>query len=366
MSLRGLSSIWLRLRTIFTTITWDLWLCFSDGLRSAVYLCLAEWYGVGRWNVDHLPFGLILKCTHERPPTLEASNISFVRKNTSIPVPEVLDTIPPRPGNSDGLIIMKTIGGITLQEWLSPRVTFPPEFHHHIDLLVNGDGTQIDELRTILRGFEPTVDLSDSSELISDLRRALFELRAITPPPSGQVSSANGASFITLRFSNRDILQPFENIGAFHEMLLQSCVIHRRMPRLRKMAKPLYARRHRLCFSHLDLSTGNILVKDGRLAGIIDWETAGWFPEYCEYTMLQIRSISHVKGLRIFWDAVGVFDHEQYRDELYLERALYRSTGDTALVPGIIPDDPIDLLELLVAVRAVGINRLRTRYLPYP
>ncbi|PBK65507.1 hypothetical protein ARMSODRAFT_436833 [Armillaria solidipes] len=340
--LRGPSSIWLRLRTAFTTITWDLWLCFPDRLRSAVYLHLAEWYGVGRWNIDHLPFGLILKHTHERSPTLETSNISFVRKNTSIPVPEVLDTIPPRPGHPGGLIIMKAIEGITLHEWLCPRVTFPPEFHHYFDLLVNGDGTRTDELRTILQGFEPIADLSDSSELISDLRRALLELRAITPPPSGQVSGANGAPFITLRFSNRDILQPFENIGAFHEMLLQSCSIRSRLPRLRTVAKPVYARRHRLCFSHLDLSTSNILVKDGRLAGIVDWETAGWFPEYCEYTTLQIRNISHVKGLRIFWDAVGVFDHEQYRDELYVERVLFRSTGDTALVPGIIPDDPID------------------------
>ncbi|KAG7441111.1 uncharacterized protein BT62DRAFT_937354 [Guyanagaster necrorhizus] len=236
----------------------------------------------------------------------------------------------------------ETIEGITLHEWLSPRVTFPPEFHYYLDLLMNGDGTRIDDLRTILLGFEPTVDLSDSSELISDLKHALLELRAIPSPPSGQVSGANGMPFVTLRFSNRDILQPFENIAAFHEMLLQSCVIGSRMPRLRKLAKPVYAKQHRLCFSHSDLSTSNILVKGGRLAGIVDWETAGWFPEYCEYTMLQIRIISNVKGLRIFWDAVGVFGHEQYRDELELERALFRSTGDTALVPGIIPDDPMD------------------------
>ncbi|KAK0471540.1 kinase-like protein [Armillaria novae-zelandiae] len=339
MSLRPL---WLWLGTTFNTIAWDLWLCFPDRLRSAVYLRLAKWYDVGRWNMDRLPFGLILKHTHENPPTLETSNISFVRNNTSIPVPEVLDTIPPRPGHPVGLIIMKAIEGITLHEWLNPRVTFPPEFHHYLDLLANGDGTRIDELRTILLGFEPVVDLSDSSELISDLRRALLELRAIIPPPSGQVSGANGAPFITLRFSNRDILQPFENIEAFHEMLLQSCWIRSRLPRLRKLAKPVYARRHRLFFSHLDLSIGNILVKDGGLAGIVDWETAGWFPEYYEYTTLQIRNISHVKGLRIFWDAVGVFDHEQYRDELHLEQALFRSAGNTALVPGIIPDDPID------------------------
>lgn len=40
---------------------------------------------------------------------------------------------------------------------------------------------------------------------------------------------------------------------------------------------------HRIVFAHGDLSQHNILIKDMKIAGLIDWEFAGWYPEYWEY-----------------------------------------------------------------------------------
>ncbi|KAF2107557.1 kinase-like domain-containing protein [Lophiotrema nucula] len=37
-------------------------------------------------------------------------------------------------------------------------------------------------------------------------------------------------------------------------------------------------------FTHGDLSPANVLVRDGNVVGIIDWEFAGWYPYYWEYT----------------------------------------------------------------------------------
>jgi aminoglycoside phosphotransferase (APT) family kinase protein len=37
-------------------------------------------------------------------------------------------------------------------------------------------------------------------------------------------------------------------------------------------------------FTHGDLFAGNIMVKDGKLAGIIDWEGSGYFPVWWEFT----------------------------------------------------------------------------------
>jgi len=37
-------------------------------------------------------------------------------------------------------------------------------------------------------------------------------------------------------------------------------------------------------FTHDDLLTGNIMVKDGKLAGILDWESSGYFPVWWEFT----------------------------------------------------------------------------------
>ncbi|KAG4443298.1 hypothetical protein IFR05_001242 [Cadophora sp. M221] len=39
-------------------------------------------------------------------------------------------------------------------------------------------------------------------------------------------------------------------------------------------------------FTHADMSPENILVKNGKITGIIDWEFSGWFPEYWEYTKM--------------------------------------------------------------------------------
>lgn len=37
-------------------------------------------------------------------------------------------------------------------------------------------------------------------------------------------------------------------------------------------------------FTHGDLTSVNIMVKDGNLAGILDWESSGYFPVWWEFT----------------------------------------------------------------------------------
>lgn len=41
-------------------------------------------------------------------------------------------------------------------------------------------------------------------------------------------------------------------------------------------------------FTHGDLNCQNIIVKDGELAGILDWESAGYFPVWWEYAATSI------------------------------------------------------------------------------
>lgn len=40
---------------------------------------------------------------------------------------------------------------------------------------------------------------------------------------------------------------------------------------------------YRTCFAHGDMVARNIIVRDGRVAAIIDWDFAGWYPEYREF-----------------------------------------------------------------------------------
>jgi thiamine kinase-like enzyme len=50
----------------------------------------------------------------------------------------------------------------------------------------------------------------------------------------------------------------------------------------------------RLVFTHADLADRNILVQDGRITGILDWEWAGFYPEHWEF-------VTCVKNLNSDW-----------------------------------------------------------------
>jgi hypothetical protein len=36
---------------------------------------------------------------------------------------------------------------------------------------------------------------------------------------------------------------------------------------------------HKILFTHRDLSPMSVIVKEGIIVGIVDWEYAGWYPE---------------------------------------------------------------------------------------
>ena len=48
-------------------------------------------------------------------------------------------------------------------------------------------------------------------------------------------------------------------------------------------AQKSFRKPHRICFTHGEVRPNNLLALNGRLSGLVDWETAGSFPEYCDY-----------------------------------------------------------------------------------
>ena len=42
--------------------------------------------------------------------------------------------------------------------------------------------------------------------------------------------------------------------------------------------------KHSVILTHGDFRQRNIIVKDGNVTGIVDWELCGWYPEYWEFT----------------------------------------------------------------------------------
>lgn len=76
---------------------------------------------------------------------------------------------------------------------------------------------------------------------------------------------------------------------------------------------------HRIVFSHGDLSPRNILVKDDKVT-LIDWEYAGWLPEWWEYYKFFDQPTKHK-------DWVEYHEHifpQTYEHELIMMQAIKR------------------------------------------
>lgn len=83
-----------------------------------------------------------------------------------------------------------------------------------------------------------------------------------------------------------------------------------------------------LRFTHADIALRNIRVKDGRIAGIIDWEFAGWYPEYWEYTKMHYGGAGARPAWKTFFDAVEAEEGiEKYKEELKAEEAIWARAG---------------------------------------
>lgn len=76
---------------------------------------------------------------------------------------------------------------------------------------------------------------------------------------------------------------------------------------------------HRSVFTHSDFWMTNILVNRGRLSGIVDWECAGYMPEYWEFTKAIWGVSNNEDGEIFFWKVFG----DKYKAELEAERVLW-------------------------------------------
>lgn len=85
----------------------------------------------------------------------------------------------------------------------------------------------------------------------------------------------------------------------------------------------VHARAYRSVFTHADLHPSNIVIDRGRLSGLVDWECAGFYPEYWEYTKLMYGAERFPDIQDIIRDA---FTEGSYEEELEAETRLWNDT----------------------------------------
>ncbi|KAF8156634.1 kinase-like domain-containing protein [Crassisporium funariophilum] len=159
---------------------------------------------------------------------------------------------------------------------------------------------------------------AEQTQLCLDLEGYVKQLRSLPPPSPGQVSSTWGGWCRDHRIGIKPI-GPFQTHDDFHRCLRGNTDLdaHREhYPEVFALHSGSYASN----FTHADLTLHNVIVRNGRIVGIIDWECSGWRPEYYEYTRAHFNPL----GVPDEWfDAIRRATGE-YDMQLKGERCLWR------------------------------------------
>ncbi|PWY83102.1 kinase-like protein [Aspergillus sclerotioniger CBS 115572] len=129
--------------------------------------------------------------------------------------------------------------------------------------------------------------LTKPQKRIDSISASSTEFRKHTQPYIGRVGNKTTYNFFD-RLHNND-MGPFASEEEFDEWCfarvkfpLQQAFWKRYLPKMRNK-KP-----SKFVLTHGDLAARNIMVRDGRITGIVDWEYSGFFPEYMEYALATV------------------------------------------------------------------------------
>lgn len=208
----------------------------------------------------------------------EAANMEFIASHTQIPLPRVHD-----------VFIIGSRTYIVMDYIDAPELTFT--WHKLTNM--------------------------QKKQFFVQLKDYINQMRALEPSNPGHIQAADGTGVFDSRLCLDNCpMGPFISSREFHTHLGHDCIrtlkTHQQYwPLLDKMAEKQY----RTVFSHSDISPRNVLARDGKILGIIDWECAGWYPEYWEYTRWLVSNYRS----SLMWAEERDKIMDVYADELEIE-----------------------------------------------
>jgi len=126
----------------------------------------------------------------------------------------------------------------------------------------------------------PDMSMEEKQAICQQLQGILQTMRSIQSG-TGTIGSCSGGIVRDCRRISEYTSGPLSDEGSFNNSV---CDLNKNTP---KTIRSALARRlrtdHRIVFTHGDLTQHNIIVKDNKIVGLVDWEYAGWYPEYWEY-----------------------------------------------------------------------------------
>lgn len=171
-----------------------------------------------------------------------------------------------------------------------------------------------------LKSVWPKLDANEKRDIYLQQREILDTMRKAQWHGT-TIGSCNSGPVMDHRlygFKNGD---PCQNEDDLNKFILD---IHDMTPKHMRDTLMKHQRTdHRIVLSHGDLHPDNIMVKDGKITGLIDWELAGWCPEYWDYVKSCYASPKH----RDWMDYARDIFPQTYDEELLFHLALSRFQG---------------------------------------
>lgn len=258
----------------------------------SVWYC--AWWGIPfDVNIIQLPFGLVLKW-NDRASIEEAVAMQMAR-DAGMPVPKVLSCgdHPHCSFNRTFSILMTRLPGIPLNNSSDP------------------------------------LDVQLEYPWLFELKECITAMREWRSPYAESTCSAMGTPLRSTRVPDH-IMGPFTNQDDLHDFLLSPASGHAfsspaEYDQALTRANDIRKCSHRITFTHGDLKAHNILVgDDNRLSGFIDWESAGWYPEYWDFTTALRFGRDSWWGQAMSWAGGAA-----YKEELDCDVALNSLTVDS-------------------------------------
>ncbi|KAF8654259.1 hypothetical protein AX16_003581 [Volvariella volvacea WC 439] len=217
--------------------------------RAGIYLYGAP--GLLSGPVQRVPFGLYIK--HGSPQRLlsEEAALKLIEQETNIPAPRHIDTYISTEGKI--YMIMTRIPGQQLKSVLFSLST--------------------EELKTLRQ----------------DLVRLIAQLRRVRNKSFPLICNVLGEG-IKYHWDSDTRSGPFNAEADFDNFMLHKLSETRRQ----KLGTIIS---NNVVLTHGDLHSANIIMLNGRLSGVVDWELTGWMPAYWEYLKMERLSLHQAEEI---------------------------------------------------------------------
>ena len=188
----------------------------------------------------------------------------------------------------------------------------------------------------------PKLDSTEKESVMKDYKAILQRLRSLDPSPDMpvQIGAIDGGPAVDHRPGDRRSGGPFATETELNNWML-SLVDPEWVGSLSdfyiETIKNSMKDNHRWRFTHGDMGPRNILVENGRITGVVDWELSGWYPEYWEYVKMiqdldyKCRDFpSHARRLwtvgneQVFYDMEYMIDQTLDSQVVHGERVIKR------------------------------------------